>query len=62
MAYDEGLVIYSRRSRDGVEGDHFLVCPPMIATSEHIEEIMQKLTVSLDKFERKFGPALTLGA
>lgn len=62
MAYEEGLVIYSRRSRDGVEGDHFLVCPPMIATSEHIEEIMQKLTVSLDKFERKFGPALTLGA
>lgn len=62
MAYEEGLVIYSRRSRDGVEGDHFLVCPPMIATSEHIEEIMQKLTVALDKFERKFGPALTLGA
>jgi adenosylmethionine-8-amino-7-oxononanoate aminotransferase len=62
MAYEEGLVIYSRRSRDGVEGDHFLVCPPMIATSEHVEEIMQKLTVSLDKFERKFGPALTLGA
>jgi adenosylmethionine-8-amino-7-oxononanoate aminotransferase len=62
MAYEEGLVIYSRRSRDGVEGDHFLVCPPMIATSEHVEEIMQKLTVSLDKFERKFGPTLTLGA
>ncbi len=62
MTYEEGLVIYSRRSRDGVEGDHFLVCPPMIVTSEHIEEIMQKLTVSLDKFERKFGPALTHGA
>ena len=62
MAYEEGLVIYSRRSRNGVEGDHFLVCPPMIATLEHVDEIMQKLTVSLEKFERRFGPALTLGA
>ncbi len=62
MAYAEGLVIYSRRSRGGVEGDHFLVCPPMIATLENIEEIMQKLTVALEKFERRFGPALTLVA
>src|SRR5690606_27048130 len=28
IAYDKGLIIYSRRTRGGLEGDHFLVCPP----------------------------------
>ncbi len=27
-AYERGLIIYSRRTRGGREGDHFLVCPP----------------------------------
>lgn len=50
IAYANGLIIYARRSRGGLEGDHFLIAPPMIATPEHIEEIMEKLTVSLDRF------------
>ncbi len=31
-AYSRGLIIYSRRTRGGVEGDHFMVCPPLIVT------------------------------
>lgn len=49
-AYDEGLIIYSRRSRGGHEGDHFLVAPPMIVTDTQIDEIMEKLTRALDRF------------
>jgi len=51
LAYERGLIIYSRRTRDGIEGDHFLVCPPMICTPEHIAEIMDKLTDSLDALQ-----------
>jgi adenosylmethionine-8-amino-7-oxononanoate aminotransferase len=40
IAYDKGLIIYSRRTRGGVDGDHFLVCPPMIVTGEQIGEIV----------------------
>jgi adenosylmethionine-8-amino-7-oxononanoate aminotransferase len=58
LAYAQGLIIYSRRTRDGVEGDHFLVCPPMIATADHVEEIISKLTIALDQFAAKAGPAL----
>ena len=29
LAYARGLIIYSRRTRGGTEGDHFLVCPPI---------------------------------
>ncbi|MCB2094732.1 MAG: aspartate aminotransferase family protein [Rhodobacteraceae bacterium] len=53
LAYAQGLIIYSRRSRDGIEGDHFLVCPPMISTAEHVEEIIEKLTIALTQFENR---------
>lgn len=58
LAYAQGLIIYSRRTRGGIEGDHFLVCPPMIATEEHVEEIIGKLTIALDQFAANAGPAL----
>ena len=49
-AYAEGLILYSRRSRGGYAGDHFLVCPPMITTEAQVEEIMEKLTRALEGF------------
>jgi adenosylmethionine-8-amino-7-oxononanoate aminotransferase len=52
LAYERGLIIYSRRTRDGIEGDHFLVCPPMIVDSEQIGEIIEKLAASLDDLAR----------
>ncbi len=54
-AYSRGLIIYSRRTRGGVEGDHFMVCPPLIVTEEQIGEIMEKLTDSLHAFAERFG-------
>jgi adenosylmethionine-8-amino-7-oxononanoate aminotransferase len=51
LAYDRGLIIYSRRTRGGVEGEHFLVCPPMIATPAHVEEIEGVLRESLDALQ-----------
>ena len=55
IAYDNGLIIYSRRSRGGLAGDHFLVCPPMIATADQIDELMERLTRSLDAFATEAG-------
>jgi adenosylmethionine-8-amino-7-oxononanoate aminotransferase len=48
LAYERGLIIYSRRTRGGYEGDHFLVCPPMIASEAHVDEIMDGLTGALE--------------
>ncbi|MEE2692176.1 MAG: aspartate aminotransferase family protein [Pseudomonadota bacterium] len=50
LAYERGLIIYARRTRGGHEGDHFLVCPPMIAAEAHVDEIIDKLTASLAAF------------
>ena len=50
LAYERGLIIYSRRTRGGLEGDHFMVCPPLITTPAQIDEIMGLLTDALDAF------------
>lgn len=47
-AFRRGLIIYSRRTRGGATGDHFMVCPPLIVEDAHIGEIMQILADSLD--------------
>lgn len=52
LAYSRGLIIYSRRSRGGLVGDHFLVCPPMITTSEQISDILGILDDSLTELAR----------
>ncbi|MGA8261863.1 MAG: aspartate aminotransferase family protein [Arenicellales bacterium] len=50
LAYERGLIIYSRRTRGGSLGDHFMVCPPMIVTEAQINEIMALLEDSLRAF------------
>ncbi|MFC2969725.1 aminotransferase family protein [Acidimangrovimonas pyrenivorans] len=58
IAYDMGLIIYSRRTRGGYVGDHFLVCPPLIVGEDGIDEIMTKLTAALEAFAAEAGPRL----
>ena len=62
LAYAEGLIIYSRRTRGGRSGDHFMVCPPMVATEEHLAEILEKLSRALDRFAPKVRAALAEAA
>ncbi|WP_370402711.1 aspartate aminotransferase family protein [Sulfitobacter sp. JB4-11] len=50
IAYAHGLILYSRRTRGGYSGDHFLVCPPMIVTAAQVDEIMDLLELSLKEF------------
>ena len=47
LAYERGLIIYSRRTREGLEGEHFMVCPPLIITGEEVAELMGILRESL---------------
>ena len=47
LAYERGLIIYSRRTRGGILGDHFMVCPPMIISGEQIDDIINRLDDAL---------------
>ncbi|SMF22382.1 Adenosylmethionine-8-amino-7-oxononanoate aminotransferase [Tistlia consotensis] len=49
-AFEQGLIVYSRRTRGGRAGDHILVCPPMVVSESEIDELMAMLTAALDAF------------
>ncbi|WP_372071775.1 aspartate aminotransferase family protein [Tistrella mobilis] len=55
LAFERGLIIYSRRTRGGIDGDHFLVCPPMIVTAGQIDEIMAILDDTLLALARELN-------
>lgn len=50
IAYDNGLIIYSRRTRGGTSGDHFLICPPMIVDAAQLDDITERLDQSLASY------------
>ena len=60
IAYEMGLIIYSRRTRGGYEGDHFLVCPPLIVTEGQIDDIMEILDAALARFAREIAPEIAV--
>ena len=62
IAYDNGLIVYSRRTRGGYEGDHILVCPPMIVNENQIEEIVDMLDISLRQFTNEIHTAVPQSA
>ena len=55
IAYERGLIIYSRRTRGGLEGDHFMVCPPMIVDEAQVAEILSLIEDSLAAFAAQVG-------
>jgi adenosylmethionine-8-amino-7-oxononanoate aminotransferase len=55
QAYSRGLIIYSRRTRGGLDGDHFMVCPPLIVSDEQLAEITDILAQSLDALAVQLG-------
>jgi len=58
LAYERGLILYSRRTRGGVEGDHAIVAPPLIVTEAQIDAIMAILVDTLDAFAVEAGLAV----
>jgi len=54
-AYSRGLIIYSRRTRGGLEGDHFMICPPLIVEDEHLDQIVGLLHESLAALAKRLG-------
>ena len=40
IAFENGLIIYPRRSINGMSGDHVLVAPPLIISESDVDEIL----------------------
>ncbi|MFW5881692.1 MAG: aspartate aminotransferase family protein [Roseicyclus sp.] len=57
LAFERGLIVYSRRTRNGIEGDHVLVCPPLIVTEAQVDEIVAILDETLTVAAAEMGLA-----
>lgn len=51
LAKEEGLLIYPRRSLDGMAGDHFLVCPPLNISEQDVCVLLERLSRALERFD-----------
>ncbi|WP_419174243.1 aspartate aminotransferase family protein [Desulfosediminicola sp.] len=51
-AFQRGLIIYPRRSINGIAGDHTLIAPPLITTAPQIDEILNRLDDTLKSVSR----------
>ena len=50
LAMQEGLMCYPMGGTiDGQNGDHIMLAPPFIMTEKHVDEIVSKLAVAIDK-------------
>jgi adenosylmethionine-8-amino-7-oxononanoate aminotransferase len=52
-AYDEGLIIYPRRSINGLSGDHVLVAPPLILKKDQVAQVLDRLDRALKRTMKK---------
>ena len=52
LAKQEGLLIYPRRTLDGVAGDHFLVCPPLTIQPEEVDTLLERLARAMARFDQ----------
>jgi adenosylmethionine-8-amino-7-oxononanoate aminotransferase len=61
-AFAEGLIIYPRRSLNGLAGDHVLVAPPLIINKSDVEIILNHLAIALERTIAKIRSQSTLEA
>ena len=55
LAFKEGLIIYPRRSLNGLAGDHVLVAPPLIITTDEVSEVLRRLERAVDLLMDELG-------
>jgi len=61
LAKEEGLLIYPRRTLNGLAGDHFLVSPPFTITESETELLLERLARTLDRLDREVVAPLIKG-
>lgn len=52
LARGHGLLVYPRRSRFGLTGDHLLIAPPLIINRQGIDELLERFTRTLSDLSR----------
>ncbi|MFH1137943.1 MAG: aspartate aminotransferase family protein [Pseudomonadota bacterium] len=53
-AHGLGLIIYPRRSLNGLAGDHVLIAPPLVMTERQVPLLLERLEAALKLVEARF--------
>ena len=56
---NNGLIIYSRRTAKGLNGDWFIVAPPLTISEKECDELIYRLDLTLSEFELLALPYMT---
>lgn len=56
-AYAEGLIVYPRRSVNGLKGDHVMVAPPLIIIRKEVRELLDRLDRALARVQAQLPAA-----
>lgn len=59
LAREEGLLIYPRRTLDGMAGDHFLVTPPLTIDAADTAELLARLERAMRRFDREVTASMS---
>ncbi|MCE8001405.1 aspartate aminotransferase family protein [Billgrantia ethanolica] len=62
LAREEGLLIYPRRTLDGMAGDHFLITPPLTIDAADTAELLTRLERAMQRFDRELAAATPMNA
>jgi adenosylmethionine-8-amino-7-oxononanoate aminotransferase len=62
LAKEEGLLIYPRRTLNGLAGDHFLVTPPLIIDAADTTELLDRLERAMVRFDREVAASAPASA
>jgi adenosylmethionine-8-amino-7-oxononanoate aminotransferase len=49
IAFEQGLIVYPRRSINGMSGDHVLIAPPLIIVEKEVDEILVRFERALEQ-------------
>jgi adenosylmethionine-8-amino-7-oxononanoate aminotransferase len=53
IAFKEGLIIYPRKTLNGLEGDHVLITPPLVINKSEVKELIDRLDIALKEATRQ---------
>ena len=55
LGIKNGILLYTRKTSKGENGEWLMIAPPLIATTAHCDEFLSKLYETLKDFEKELG-------
>ena len=55
LGIKNGILLYTRKTSKGENGEWLMIAPPLISTTDHCDEFLSKLNETLKDFQKEQG-------